>query len=235
MPPKKAKAGKKKLSGSDDEEENVVPVDVRYDPEAIQMILRDLEARVEAKCVQIQKETEFMATSIQQAFHLELIKIPTQVKQMQLSVFREEYGESLEAVTRGAIMGRPAEPPRTSTKNTRNAAAAKQVFQTPVSRRGAPGAPPPSARNPRLGESILSQNGSPLGVFQTVVKAPKGGNAVVAPTPGVFVPLNTGEVIDMESIADLSEEQKQNALQEMQKMQLQMQNLMKRIERSTKA
>jgi hypothetical protein len=231
MPPKKGKPIKKKVE-NDEDEENLAPVDVRYDVDTIQSILRDLEARVEAKCVQIKKETDFMATSVQQAFHLELIKIPTQVKQMPMSVFREDYGESLEAVTRGTIMGKTnMDPPRTSTKNAKNSTA--KVFQTPVGRRGGTAMAPPSARHPRLGETILSQNGSPLGTFQTVVKAPKSSNNIVPATPGVFIPLSNGEIVDLDSVDSLTDDQKHDALAEMQKlqqqMQQQMQNLMKKM------
>ena len=234
MPPKKQKAKKRMDSeGSVDDRENVPPAgDVRYDEESIKMILRDLEARMEAKCLQIQKDTEFMATSIQQSFHLELIKIPTQVKHMSLTKFRDEYGESVEAVTKGAISGKPPmAAPRTASKATRSRESESvKVFQTPVGRRGA--APGTSLRNPREGESILSQNGSPLGVFQTAVKAPKPNTAPVSQTPaGVYVPLKNGAVVDLDSISNLPAEERQDALKKMQDMMNSMQSLMKKIEK----
>nr|ADD95740.1 hypothetical protein [uncultured organism MedDCM-OCT-S04-C2] len=76
-------------------------VDVQYNPDIIEGAIRDLETRMESKCMQIKKDADFMCTSIKQAFHLELIKLPSQVKQMSLTRFREEFGDSLEAVTRG--------------------------------------------------------------------------------------------------------------------------------------
>ncbi|CAM9095574.1 unnamed protein product [Ectocarpus fasciculatus] len=195
------------------------------------MILRDLEARMEAKCLHIKKDTEFMVTSIQQSLHLELIKIPTQVKQMSLAKFRDEYGESVEAVTKGAISGKPPmAAPRTASKVTRSRESEAKVFQTPVGRRG--GAPGTSLRNPREGESILSQNGSPLGVFQTAVKAPKHNAAPVSQTPaGVYVPLKNGAVVDLDSISSLPTEERQDALKKMQDMMSSMQSLMKKIEK----
>lgn len=234
MPPKKGKPKKRNESeGSVDDTENVPPAgDVRFDQESIKMMLKDLESRMESKCMHIQKETEFIATSIRQSFHLELIKIPTQVKQMSLAKFRDEYGESMEAVTRGAITGRPPMPaPKTASKPTRSRDSDAKVFQTPVGRRGA--APTGTAlRNPREGETILSQNGSPLGVFQTAVKAAKPGPAPVGQTPaGVYVPLNNGEVVDLERIATLPAEERQDALKKMQDMMNSMQTLMKKIEK----
>ena len=78
-------------------------LEVQYNPEIINGLLQDLGEQVDAKCALIEKDIDFMATSIQQAFHLELIKLPTQVKKMSLARFREEFGDSLEAVTRGAM------------------------------------------------------------------------------------------------------------------------------------
>jgi hypothetical protein len=234
MPPKTKKTKKRQDSeGSVDDRENVPPAgDVRFDADSIHMILKDLESRMEAKCTQIQKETDFMATSIQQSFHLELIKIPTQVKQMQLSVFRSEYGESVEAVTRGAISGKPlVAAPRTASKSTRGRESeSAKVFQTPVGRRGA-GPTGTGRRGPREGETILSQNGSPLGVFQTVVKAPKPGQAVPQTPAGVYIPLKSGAVVDIESISQLPEEEQLDALQKMQDMMNSMKSLMKKIEK----
>jgi hypothetical protein len=255
MPPKKttkaaaAVAPKARRSEEDhvpdSNAENVPPIppptlEMKYDPETIRMILRDLEDRMEAKCLQIQKETEFMATSLQQAFHLELIKIPTQVKQMPLSVFRDEYGESIEAVTRGAIMNKNAamEVPRGVSTKIRASSSANKAFQTPVGKTRAAGLAIPAAtpsRNPRQGETILSKNGSPLGTFQTAVKAPRANNSVIPPTPGVYVPLSSGEVVDLETITALPEEQRQDALLKMQQMMESMQSLMKQMEKATNA
>lgn len=71
---------------SEEEGENSLPpLDVQYQPELIDGLLHDLEQQMLIKCLQIQKDADFMVTSLQQAFHLELIKLPTQVKQMPLS------------------------------------------------------------------------------------------------------------------------------------------------------
>ena len=80
-------------------------VDVNYNPEIINSALHDLEMQMKSKCNQIQKDADFMCTSIKQAFHLELIKLPNQVKGMSMSRFRSEFGDSLEAVTREAVNG----------------------------------------------------------------------------------------------------------------------------------
>ena len=125
----------------------------------------------------------------------------------------------MEAVTRGLLVNRPyankaassssssssstaaaaAAPAGTASKPTRAAAAdaaAKGVYATPAGGKAGGGtkllAPTGTAmRHPREGEKILSANGSPLGDFQTVVKAPKSsGSLIVPPTPSVMVPLD---------------------------------------------
>ena len=45
-------------------------------------------------------DIEFMATSIRQAFHLELIKLPTQMKSMPVIKFSIEYGDNLGVMKR---------------------------------------------------------------------------------------------------------------------------------------
>ena len=233
-------------------------VDVAYNPELIASILADLEKQVQIKCLQIQKDADFMATSIRQAFHLELIKLPTQVKQMSLARFRSEFGDSLDAVTRGAIGGRrgsaaavgeaassssgapPGSAVKSSRASTRGGAAAGGggVFQTPSHHRGGKEprmsvAQTPSSRKPREGEMLLSANGSPLGEFQTVVKAARPGPKPleVPATPGLFVPLQTGEIMDMGNadIAGMSQDVKLDALAKMQEMMSNMQALMEKL------
>jgi len=239
-----------------DEEDNMIleedhkaqkTVDVKYSPEIISSILADLEKQVQLKCQQIQKDADFMATSIKQAFHLELIKLPTQVKQMSLARFRSEFGDSLEAVTRGAIGGRGSTSaystttggaaPSSAVKGSRASSRAAGVFQTPSHHRG--GREPrmsvaqtPSSRKPREGEMLLSANGSPLGEFQTVVKAGRPGPKIeVPPTPGMFVPLQTGEIVDLENadISSMPQDVKLDALVKMQGMMANMAALMQKL------
>lgn len=235
-----------------DEEDNVITeedqkaqqsLDVQYNPEIITSILADLEKHVQMKCTQMQKDADFMATSIKQAFHLELIKLPTQVKQMSLARFRSEFGDSLEAVTRGTISGMgsrnyssitsgSASVSSSAVKSTRSSS---KVFQTPSHRGGREDrmsvAQTPSSRNPREGEILLSSNGSPLGEFQTVVKAGRPA-AFVPATPGLFVPLESGEIMDMDNtdIASMSQDVKQDALAKMQEMMANMQALMAKLQ-----
>ena len=231
---------------TDEDQKAQQTLDVQYNPELLTTILADLERQVQIKCMQIQKDADFMATSIKQAFHLELIKLPTQVKQMSLARFRSEFGDSLEAVTRGAIGGavsRAGAPvPRSATKSTRastrGGAGAATVFATPSQSRSRlreermSVAQTPS-RNPREGEMLLSANGSPLGEFQTVVKAarPAAMKAAVPATPGLFVPLQTGEVLDIESanIETMSHDVKQEALKQMQEMMANMAAIMAKL------
>jgi hypothetical protein len=232
-------------------------IDVQYNPDIIHGLLEELSNHLEQKCAQIQKDTEFHTAAIRQAFNMELIRLPNQVKQMSISRFREEFGDSLEAVTKGAMgalsktsskstTSASSAAPATATKSTRSTAvtnASAKGFQTPSQHtRSAANANTvmdtamKSQRAPKEGERILSENGSPLGDFTTVVKAPRPANSnvlQVPPTPGVFVPLQTGEILDLGSVdvEKLSECVKEDALEKMQIMMKNMQSLMSKLEK----
>jgi Nbl1 / Borealin N terminal/Cell division cycle-associated protein 8 len=243
MPPKKGKATKKKNARLSDDDDNLPQIDVQYNPDIIDGLLQELEQQMEIKCSQLQKDSDFMITSIQQAFHLELIKLPTQVKNMSLSRFKEEFGGSLETVTKGPIsaplanrtnMQKNAAPVvGTASKSTR---AASKVFETPAGPKKTTGLQGlnTAMRNPREGERIYSDNGSPLGDFKTVVKAPKAGGSslVIPPTPNVIVPLDSGAVLDMEQVdvSTLSEDLKEDALMKMQAMMNSIKMCMSKLE-----
>eukprot|EP01036_Dinobryon_divergens_P048444 gene48444-64987_t len=132
LPINKKNGKHKKKSSRNSEDEDLPAIDVQYNPDIIDGHLQDIEELVDSKCNQIQKDIDFMKTSLQQAFHLELIKIPTQVKQMSVSRFREEFGESLEAVTRDAISGGLKNQNNILMTAPKGAKANGKVFQTPA-------------------------------------------------------------------------------------------------------
>ena len=69
MPSKKGSknGGKKKLARNSEEDAgDIETLDVQYSPEILTGILDDLQAQVETQCQQIQKDADFMATSIKQ-------------------------------------------------------------------------------------------------------------------------------------------------------------------------
>jgi hypothetical protein len=132
MPPKKEKVVKKNEPRKSDDD-LLQPIDVQYNPDIVAGLLLELQQQVDNKCSQIQKDADFMTISIQQAFHLELIKLPTQVKNMSLTRFQEEFGDSLEAATRGAILNSQNQAKKgaatvfgSAVKSSRT-----KVFQTP--------------------------------------------------------------------------------------------------------
>jgi hypothetical protein len=94
MPPKKKLTKKKSARLSEDEDIRVDQVDVQYNPDIIAQLISELGANLDAKCAQLQNDSDFLATSVQQDFHLELIKIPTAVKQMSMKRFKEEFGSA---------------------------------------------------------------------------------------------------------------------------------------------
>jgi len=235
MPPKKRVTKKKTARLSEDEDILIDQVDVQYNPDIITSLIAELGQNLDVKCSQIQKDSDFLATSIQQDFNLELIKIPTQVKQMSIKRFKEEFGFSLEAVTKGAIGGAYLQPKsnhRSDHSFGGNSRTNQRVMQTPSMKTG-------PARNPREGEVMLSQNGSPLGEFCTVKKAPRQGGLtdnLVPQTPGVFVPLKNGTVLDVETddIENLPQDVKAEALQKMQDVMNNMQSLMAKLSQPSK-
>jgi Nbl1 / Borealin N terminal/Cell division cycle-associated protein 8 len=242
MPSKRGKSstGKSDARTSDDAE-SLLPIDVQYNPKIVDGLLYELMQQVDTKCTQLQKDSDFMTMSIQQAFHLELIKLPTQVKNMSLARFKEEFGDSLEAVTRSAIGGLANKSVAMKSNTSTFGSAVKsnrpniKVFQTPSGgQKGQFNSISTVMRNPREGEKILSSNGSPLGDFRTVVKASKPGGGVIPATPGVFIPLDSGDVIELSSIdiSSLSKDHKDDALAKMQAMMASIQNCIVKIEKS---
>lgn len=247
MPSKKGhNSAKSTDSRPSDDGESLQPIDVQYNPNIVDGLLRELHLKVEAKCNQLQKDSDFMTISIQQAFHLELIKLPTQVKNMSLERFKHEFGDSLEAVSRSAIGG-PLNKSNGALKSVASTfgSAVKssrpnvKAFQTPSGgQRSAPNGLQTAMRNPKEGEKIVSMNGSPLGDFRTVVKSAKPGgfgrSLVVPSTPGVFIPLESGAVLDLDKIdiTSLSKDHKEDALAKMQAMMANIQNCIVKIEKS---
>jgi Nbl1 / Borealin N terminal/Cell division cycle-associated protein 8 len=246
FPAMPSKRGKSSTGKSDsrisDDAESLLPIDVQYNPKIVDGLLYELMQQVDIKCTQLQKDSDFMTMSIQQAFHLELIKLPTQVKNMSLARFKAEFGDSLEAVTRSAIGGLANKSVAMKSNTSTFGSAVKssrpntKVFQTPSGgQKGQFNNMSTVMRNPREGEKILSSNGSPLGDFRTVVKASKpGGGGVIPATPGVFIPLDSGDVIELSNIDinSLSKDHKDDALAKMQAMMASIQNCIVKIEKS---
>ena len=232
MPPKKGTKGKKKINRNSSQGDELIQlnqIDVQYNPEIVNNLIEDISSQVEMKCNQIQNDADFMITSIQQAFHLELIKLPSQVKQMSTKRFKEEFGDSLEAVTRGAMVGPLTE--RNLNDLSNKSKLSQKVYQTPSHH----GRNKINPRPPIEGEAILSANGSPLGDFTTVKKAPKNTKNLIPPTPGVYVPLSSGEVLDLEDvdIENMSQENKVDAINKMQSVMSNMQALMAKLSQPT--
>ena len=221
MPSKKKSSKKKNNAGRtslEEDELQINQIDVHYNPEIVSSLISDLSLQVDSKCDQIQKDSDFMITSIQQAFHLELIKLPSQVKQMNVKTFIEQYGGDIFNITKGGINSSTSQK-RGSTAATTNILTNssrynQKVLNTPCATNKKKGANV-AMRNPREGEVILSANGSPLGEFTTVKKAPTNGSKIdsfVPQTPGVYLPLRTGEIIDLDSVdlQALSKEEKED-------------------------
>ena len=234
MPPKK-KITKKKSRFSEEEDIRIDQIDVQYNPDIVANLISELAAHLDAKCSQIQHDSDFMAASFEQDFHLELIKLPTAVKKMSIKRFKEEFGFSTEAFTKGA-MGGSQSYLKSNVRTNQSIGGARmnqaKVMQTPShSRSGA-------LRQPREGEVLLSENGSPLGEFCTVKKAsrPFDSENLVPPTPGVFVPLKSGVVLDLDTadIENLAPEDRQETMDKIQETMRNMQAMMDKLKNQTK-
>jgi hypothetical protein len=231
MPPRKARATKKKDT-DENEELKMNQMAVQYNPEIVQGALKDYYLLVEAKCVQLQRDADFMVTSLQHEFQCEMFKLPKQVKEMSLSKFKEEFGGSVEQVTKSAFSMKSGVENMNFNVETR---LSPKSFQTPAQNRriNPAGTVGTTARVPKEGEQILSANGSPLGEFSTVKKALRSNNnnGIIPPTPGVFVPLKNGEILDIENVEveNFTEEMKLETLSQMQAMMENMKSMMEKL------
>ena len=188
-----------------------------------------------AKCAQMQKEAAFSCSSIRQSFKLELIKLPKDVKKMSLTRFREEFGDNIGNVIKSTVGSNSEKGRTTSSKSTGIGGSRSGSFQTPSGKNNRASAlmsletPGTSARRPKAGEMILSENGSPLGEYEdTVIKS--NPNRTLAPpaTPGIHVPMTNFENVDVNS---MDQEAKDDALAKMQAMMNSMQLLMTKLQK----
>ena len=194
-------------------------VDVMYNPDIIGSVLNDMESQMTTKCQQLQREADFMCTTIKQKFQVEIIKLPKDVKKMSLTRFKEEFGDSIGAVISGKSIAANRDRAHTD-------------FQTPSGKnRAIAQTPGTMMRKPKAGEMILSENGSPLGEFTATVVKEKSTKALVPSTPGLYVPLSDGKMLDIEDVDAMDTEAKEDALAKMQAMMDNMQLLMEKLQK----
>lgn len=228
---------------------SIKKLDPKYNPDLIASLIKELGSRVDMQCSQIATETDFSILQLRNQFQLELLKLPTSVKKMSLKQFREQYGENFSLIpgdgraataTETGKSRMPFAPVPTFNSSSNIAPSstpapmtaqkpinpAHSVFETPMLPRGNI-----TIRAPKEGEKILSENGSPLGEFATAVKAPRPAEALVPQTPGVFVPLKSGEVLDVENtdLQSLDPKSKADALAQMQAMMDNMKRMMEKM------
>ena len=200
-------------------------VDVLYNPDIIGSVLDDMESQMTGKCQQLQRDADFMCTTIMQKFQVEIIKLPKDVKKMSLARFKKEFGDNIGAV----ISGKSAASSSSSRRQQR-----ASEFKTPSGKnRPVAQTPGTMARQPKAGELILSENGSPLGEFTATVVKEKSKRTLIPSTPGVHVPLSDGQVLDMDNVdvAAMDTEAKEDALAKMQAMMDNMALLMEKLQK----
>lgn len=236
---------------------NMKKLDPKYNPELIATLIKELGTRVDERCHQITSATDFSILQLRNQFQLELMKLPKSVKKMSLKKFRDEFGENFSLIpgdgqaipstisntasAAEASKSRLPFAPVPSFNSSSNVPSSSipapmtaqkpsnptsSVFETPMLARGNI-----TIRAPKEGEKILSENGSPLGEFATAVKAPRPAESMVPQTPGVFVPLKSGEVLDVENtdLQSLDPKLKADALVQMQTMMDNMKRMMDKM------
>lgn len=201
---------------------NTALVDINYDPEIMKEILITLSNSIDSKCNQIIKDSEFMITSLQQLFRLELIKLPKEIRNMTMKEFQNEFNDDLITNSNTNI----------NTLNTK-------LYETPMKKNIIiPSTPNTMLRLPKQGELLISTNGSPIGAY-TVVKNPNNPSYnqneiyLVPPTPGVYINKNnnTNEIIDVDTINinELTKEDKIKTLKQMEDVMNNMKSMMEKL------
>jgi hypothetical protein len=242
MPVKKNKITTKKVR-NEEEDLRMNQMVVQYNPEIVTSALEDYEKLIETKIYQIQRDADFMITSLQHDFQCELFKLPKQVKEMSLKRFTEEFGGNIESVLKigsSALMSENRNAnidanSRLTNHHLGKATVNTNMFQTPAANRKGNNSTilNTAARLPKEGEVILSANGSPLGEFSTVKKPLRKDNdkGIIPPTPGVFIPLKTGEIVDVEAcdVDSMTSEMKVETLNQMEAMMANMKAMMDKL------
>ncbi|KAM3568994.1 hypothetical protein VYU27_008898 [Nannochloropsis oceanica] len=72
-------------------------------PEELQHVMEEIETEMYSRAKRLRLEAEEHALSLQNAFHVELMKLPKSVRAMSLREFSEQYGEDIRSVMRLAV------------------------------------------------------------------------------------------------------------------------------------
>lgn len=147
-----------------------------FDPSYVEEELRDIEAEVEERCREIQNAADHWKKQFCLIMAQQNVQIPTKIKKMTIREFKSKFGGAAFRKDAGAkLKNVPQSAVKPVLANNRNMA------KTPRFRPDLPCTP--RVRQARMGESILSVNGSPLAMQQSALKngtAQKKG----ASTPG---------------------------------------------------
>lgn len=130
---------------------------MRYDSEMMQARLEDLESELNLRISQLERERDQLANKIRQKFQIDMIKVPKKVATMRMADFVSQ--QSNKPSSNRPFVNYPSsnnssivpQTPKQASRSNYNAL----PLQTP-------------SRAPQEGEMVLSQNGSPLGLFSAV-------------------------------------------------------------------
>ncbi|CAM9894475.1 unnamed protein product, partial [Heterosigma akashiwo] len=202
--------------------------------------LEDIGNEVEIRCQKIRQEADVLSMSLKNAFHVEMVRIPKNIRSMSLKEFCETYGEDIATLLK--ISMESSFESQTAVKpNSRMLATpahhVRSVAQTPGFFPQTPACPPTALRAPRPGELMLSANGSPLGQMgepgTTVKLRPNSATGVATIT--VDLQLGDGRTVALDptaenAAANLDGDIKKEALSKLKNLQDEIHSLLSQLE-----
>ncbi|KAJ8602244.1 hypothetical protein CTAYLR_003620 [Chrysophaeum taylorii] len=230
MPPRKARKRRGKelveahASALGDNTTTEPSADDRISPDYVETVISELEHENERRIKKLKRAMGDLRQEFLNNFHVELLKIPRKVREMKVEHFSREFGGSIDEALKKA--------------------AAFEVAKTAPSKIFAktPGGAATSSRAPRLGEAIMSVNGSPLvpvpsstTKLSATIKV-KGSRPRLQKDTNLLVELPTGDgcvsLSEPDTLKVLTDapELKQYTLSQLQSLQTDIANVMKTLQ-----
>lgn len=208
------------------------PADDRISSAYVEGVVSELVHENERRIKKLKRAMGDMRQEFLNNFHIELLKIPRKVRDMKVDHFTREFGGSIEmALKRAAAFDLAKSAPSTGMSK-------KHFMETP----GGAMHSAASSRAPRVGEAIMSLNGSPLAAIPlstaklaATIKV-KGPRARLHKDAKLLVELPSGDgcvsLSEPDTIKALSDapDLKDYALSQLQSLQTDIANVMKTLQ-----
>jgi len=197
-------------------------------------IIEDIENEVEIRCQKIMHEATTLATSLKNAFSIELVKVPKLIRNMSVKQFCEEHGGDFKAVLKLSVdenLRKQMSAGQGFQSTLTTPAHIRKIAQTPGFTSGTPACPPTALRQPRPGEIVLSSNGSPLAIREN-----EGRAQVIVKETGkshIALELQGGQQLDLaasDELTSLPEEVRQTAMSRLKILQEEIHGILSQLE-----